>query len=91
MITGVQVAEITNADVSNASGMGASRFYPGMLWIENDHNPAGNNDVYLFDTTGTERAAFSVTGATDRDWTDMSIGAGPDSGTNYFYLARYWQ
>jgi hypothetical protein len=84
---GAQVAAITNADVSNASGMGASRSYPGMLWIENDHNPSGNNDVYLFDTIGTERANFSVTGATDRDWTDMSIGPGPDSGTTYFYLA----
>src|ERR1700679_1815284 len=49
---GTQVTEITNGDVSNASGMGASRSYPGLLWIENDHNPGGNNDVYLFDTTG---------------------------------------
>jgi hypothetical protein len=85
---GTQIGEITNADVSSASGMGASRSYPGLLWIENDHNPGGNNDVYLFDTTGRERAAFSVTGATDRDWTDMSIAPGPDSGTNYFYLAN---
>ena len=84
----MQVAAITNGNVSNASGMGASRSYPGLLWIENDHNPGGNNDVYLYDTTGTERAAFSVTGATNRDWTDMSIAAGPDSGTNYFYLAN---
>jgi hypothetical protein len=29
-----------------------------------------------------------VTGATNRDWTDMSIAAGPNSGTNYFYLAN---
>ncbi len=84
---GVQVAKVTNNDVSSASGMGASRSYPGLLWIENDHNPSGNNDIYLYDTTGTERAAFSVTGATNRDWTDMTMGPGPGADTTYIYLA----
>ena len=82
---GDSVAKITNQDASGASGIGASRAYPGMFWIEQDQG--GSNNIYLFDTTGTERANFTVTGATDRDWTDMSVGPGPDSGITYIYLA----
>ncbi len=83
---GVQVGKITNVVMSSASGMGASRYYTGMLWIENDQG-GGTNNIYLVDSTGTERAAFSVTGATDRDWTDMSMGPGPGADTTYIYLA----
>ncbi len=84
--TGVEVGKITDPEMSSASGMGASRFYPGMLWIENDQG-GGSNDIYLVDTTGTKRAAFSVTGATDRDWTDMTMGPGPVAGVTYIYMA----
>jgi len=83
---GVQVGKITDASMSSASGIGASRYYPGMLWIENDQG-GGTNDIYLVDTTGTKRAVFSVTGATDRDWTDMTMGPGPVAGTTYIYMA----
>ena len=83
---GVEVGQITNPVMSSASGMGASRFYTGMLWIENDQG-SGTNDIYLVDTTGTERAVFSVTGATDRDWTDISMGPGPITGITYMYMA----
>ncbi len=82
----VEVARITNDAVSSASGIGASRFYPGMFWIENDQG-GGTPYIWLFDTTGTNRAVFKVTGASNRDWTDMSVAPGPIAGTTYIYLA----
>ncbi len=82
---GIQIAEIMNQDASGASGIGVSRAYPNMFWIENDQGSV--NHIYLFDTTGTERADLSVSGATDRDWTDMSVGPGPDSSMTYVYIA----
>lgn len=82
---GTQIGKITDPSMSNASGIAASRAYPGMLLIENDK--AGNSDIYLVDSTGAERGIFNVSGVNHRDWTDMGIGPGPTSGINYIYLA----
>ncbi|MFI5201389.1 MAG: hypothetical protein ACHQNE_03285 [Candidatus Kapaibacterium sp.] len=83
---GTQIGKITDPTMASASGIAASRAYPGMLWIENDQG-GGTNNIYLVDSTGAKRAVFSVTGATDRDWTDMGIGPGPVAGMNYIYIA----
>jgi len=83
---GTQIGKISDPVMASASGIAASRAYPGMLWIENDQG-GGTNDIFLVDSTGAKRAVFSVTGATDRDWTDMGIGPGPVAGTNYIYIA----
>ena len=82
---GTMVAKITASALSAASGIAASRAYPGMFWIEDDK--AGNSDIYLVDSTGAERAVCNVVGANHRDWTDMGIGPGPTPGVNYIYLA----
>lgn len=82
---GTQIGRITDAAMANASGIAASRAYPGMYWIEDDKS--GNSDIYLVDSTGAEQAVFTVTGAAHRDWTDIGIGPGPLTGTNYIYIA----
>ncbi len=83
---GVQVGKITDPSMMYASGIAASRAYPGMFWIENDKD-GNSKQIFLVDSTGAKRAVFSVSGATNRDWTDMTIGPGPISGQSYLYIA----
>ncbi len=83
---GKQVAKITSQYMKAASGIAASRYYPGMFWIENDQGDP-NVAVYLVDSAGAMRADIQVVGATNRDWTDMTIGPGPSPDTTYIYVA----
>jgi hypothetical protein len=84
--TGTQVGRYTSGALSAVSGIAASREYPGMFWLENDQGDP-NVAIYLVDTSGAIRADYAVTGATNRDWTDMTIGPGPGADTTYVYIA----
>ena len=84
--SGMHVGKITDQSMAGASGIAASHAYPGMFWVEDDQSVSAPT-VYLVDTAGGKRAYFSVTGASNRDWTDMTIGAGPNPSTVYLYLA----
>jgi len=82
---GVQLGRLNDPLIQSASGLAASRSYPGMFWT---HNDAGNSrDIFLLDSTGKRRTYFDVTNGANIDWTDMAIGPGPTSGVNYIYLA----
>lgn len=69
----------TNAALAEASGLAASRRYPGFLWSHNDsgHPP----ELFLLDSTGQTQITFRLTGVRNRDWEDIAIGPGPDSST----------
>jgi hypothetical protein len=83
--TGVQLGTLNDPWIQSASGLAASRAYPGMFWT---HNDAGNfNYVFLLDSTGKRKTYFTVTNGQNTDWTDMAIGPGPTAGVNYIYLA----
>ena len=82
----VKTGGITDPAIPELSGLAASRAFAGLLWGEND---SGNpNSVFVIDSTGTRRATFTVTGASNRDWEDFAIGPGPTPGTNYLYLGE---
>lgn len=69
-----------------ASGICASRRYPGCFWVENDSkNP---NDIYLVDSTARIRAIIHIVNSSNRDWEDICIGPGPDPGVNYVYIGE---
>jgi len=83
---GYPTGAISDAAISECSGLAASRQYPGLLWTENDHgNP---NLIFLVDTTGVKKATFTVAGVADRDWEDMAAGPGPVAGVTYIYLGE---
>ncbi len=84
--TGTQMGRYSSGALSAVSGMAASRAYPGMFWLENDQGDP-NAAIYLVDSTGAVHADYAVTGATNRDWTDMTIGPGPGTDTTYLYVA----
>ena len=78
-----QVTRIKNRFITESSGLVASRTTPGAYWT---HNDSGDGPfVYAFDTQGESLGVFRVTGASARDWEDMSVGPGPQPNKSYLY------
>lgn len=81
---GIEKGVNTNEDLEEASGLVASRRYPGMLWTHNDSgHPA---QLFMLDSLGVTRRTFRLIGAKNRDWEDITLGPGRDS-INYIYVA----
>lgn len=69
-------------EVSEASGIAAGLRTPGVLWT---HNDSGDPVIYAFSADGSALGRVPVTGATVKDWEDIS--AAPCPGGNCLYLA----
>ncbi len=67
-----------------ASGICDSRSMSGNVWFEEDGN--NPNVIYLFTNKGVYQGKVQMP-FPNRDWEDMSIGAGPETNKNYIYLA----
>lgn len=68
----VQTGRLSNATISEASGLVASPTQPGVLWTFND---SGNDEeLFALDSSGTARGRVDVTGAKNRDWEAMAAG-----------------
>ena len=71
--------------LEEASGLAASVANPGMLWTLNDNgNPA---EVFLIDQHARTRLVCKLVNVRNRDWEDIAIGAGPEEGKTYVYVA----
>ena len=76
----LRTGTIQNGDISESSGLVASRQYPGVLWT---HNDGGNQPVlYAITQAGKSLGSYTIIGSAINDW--ESIAA--DSGGN-LYLA----
>lgn len=84
--SGVLTGNIQNSSIGEASGIAASRMNPNVLWTHNDSgNPA---QVFAMTTTGTNLASYTLTGTSNRDWEDISVGPGPVVGQQYLYVGE---
>jgi hypothetical protein len=81
--TAVRLATVTDPDITESSGVVASRRYPGWYWTHNDSGDGPR--VFLFDLQGTVRARVTVEGANAIDWEDIAMGPGPRRGAFYLY------
>jgi hypothetical protein len=69
------------ASLHEASGVAASRRYPGVLWT---HNDSGSPAVlFAIDSPGTILGELRVAGARTRDWKDNSLLPCPAADRNY--------
>ena len=67
---GSDVGELRGANMREASGIAASRSYPGQYWL---HNDSGNDpELFLIDSTGAAQLRIRVEGVVNRDWEDIS-------------------
>ncbi len=78
-----QVATMGNKDLTESSGLAASRKTPGVWWSHNDSG--GKPRLYVFDNAGKDLGYFTVSGATNIDWEDMAAGPCPD-GKSCLYI-----
>lgn len=78
----VHLANLADRNISESSGVVASRLNPGVYWT---HNDSGDGPyLYAFDRSGKARGVWRVAGAEANDWED--IAAGPVAGTSYIYI-----
>lgn len=75
---------LSHKEVTESSGIVASRTTPGVYWT---HNDSGDGPfLYAFDDRGAHKGVWRVVGAMARDWEDVGAGPGPVRGTNYLYI-----
>lgn len=64
------VGEIETKEITESSGLAASRCQSGVFWT---HNDSGNKPfIFAFDSKGKKLGAFRVAGAENDDWEDMA-------------------
>lgn len=72
--------------ITEASGLAASRRTPGFFFTHNDNT--NDQRVFALTPTGELRGTFSIVSSSNvRDPEDIAIGPGPMSGESYLYLA----
>jgi hypothetical protein len=82
----IDLGDVENPGLSEASGLAASRVNPGYFW---SHNDSGNpNMLYYFDEKGKGTRAFELSGTSNRDWEDMAI-VGESDGSATIYVADF--
>jgi hypothetical protein len=74
------------SDITEASGIAASRKNIGVLWIHNDSGDTAR--IFAVNTHGKHLGVYYIDGITNRDWEDIAVGPGPVSGENYIYIAE---
>ncbi|NOT75081.1 MAG: hypothetical protein HOP08_09150 [Cyclobacteriaceae bacterium] len=80
----VAVGVNKNDKLEEASGLIASQRNPDLLWTHNDSgNPA---HIFLLDKEAKTQKTFKLSKIKNRDWEDITIGAGPKENTSYLYI-----
>ena len=71
------VCRVTDRRIDEASGIVASRRYPGLYYVHNDS--AGRPEIYVLNRTGTIVATLRLRGARNVDWEDIAMAPGTGS------------
>ena len=72
--------------LTEASGIAASRPYPGVLWTHNDSGDPAR--VFALNAHGEHLGIYTIAGASNRDWEDIATGPGPEPGRSYLYIGE---
>src|SRR5205809_1449533 len=64
---------MTDPELTESSGLIASRTFPGVFWTHNDQGQIPK--LFAITRQGVTLGKFKVTGATISDWEDISIDA----------------
>jgi hypothetical protein len=67
------LGKLSDARLTESSGVVASRRHPGTLWTHNDGGGLKRQVLFAIDSAGATKASFPVVGAVLRDWEDIAI------------------
>ncbi|MDQ4097267.1 MAG: hypothetical protein M3144_05285 [Actinomycetota bacterium] len=80
----VLLGTIADPEVTESSGLAASRRHPGRYWTHNDSDD--DPLLYCLGGHGESCGTWHVPGADARDWEDIAAGPGPEPSTPYLYI-----
>lgn len=79
------VGEIRSAEITESSGLAASRCQPNVLWT---HNDSGDGPyIYAIDPSGANLGTFKVQNAENEDWEDIA-GFKDSDGRCYLFIGE---
>ncbi len=81
---GVAIGRVDTYDISEASGLIASRQNPGVLWTQNDSGFPGS--LFALSTNGAALGRYEIADIYSGDFEDLSFGPGPSPFFDYIYL-----
>ena len=81
---GVQVGQLIGSEISEASGIVASRQNPNVLWTHNDSAFGGS--VFAISTNGTPLGRWFAPTVFFGNFEDIAIGPGPNPAHHYIYM-----
>lgn len=79
----VKAAIVSDPEITETSGLIASRTQPGVFWVHNDSGDLPR--VFAVDNAGATLGVFNLVGADAVDWEDIASGPGPTPG-EWLYL-----
>ena len=79
------IGRLDHPPIREASGLVASRRYPGVFWVHNDSGDTAR--VFAMSTSGRHLAEVQLLGVEANDWEDMAIVAAPDGGPDRLVIA----
>lgn len=71
-------------EIKEASGLAASVNNPDLLWAHNDGGDKAR--IFLIDKEAHLKAIVSLKEIKNRDWEDIAVGPGPETGKSYVYV-----
>ena len=80
----IDLGEIENDEILEASGIASSRFNQNILWTHNDSGD--ENRIFAMDINGNHVGEFFLNNVENRDWEDIAIGPGPIEGVDYIFV-----
>jgi hypothetical protein len=83
-LNGIQSGTTDSNQLTEISGIAASRKNPGLLWVHNDSG--GEAKTFAIDAEGTFRGSLNISDASNYDWEDIAIGPGPEENEDYLYV-----
>jgi hypothetical protein len=81
---GIRFGTVEAFEITEASGLVASRQNPGVMWVHNDNHYVGT--MFALSTNGALLGSYVVPGVFSGDIEDIAIGPGPLPDFHYLYL-----
>ena len=80
----VSLGTISNAVLTETSGLAVSPNNPGVLWTHND--VGDTNRIYAISAQGKMLGSYNLSNATHADYEDIATGPGPVTNVQYLYV-----